>query len=346
MSRTVLLAILPWLGLLLGSLACLLLLIRLSTARFEWRRLLSLHEDQAGSAQALSFVLTLPLFVWFLMVIVQVSQLMIGRIVVEYAALAAARSAVVWLPAKLDDASEPANCIGPWRPDPDVSAPDAVLPTLLATDEDYGPIGGGRGGRTYPLTAESMLGSPKYQKIKSAAVTAVMPICPSRDLGLSLPPDGSAAAGIIQRIYHAMVPSSNVHPEWIDRRIRNKLAYAMEYTSVEMRVFHPNQEPPLDPREWPPDSDSLRLCPFRPNEYGWQDTITVTVTHQMALLPGPGSLLFRWRMVGRPDGSPDTGAQKIRERAPRRLYTYPLTASATLGNEGEESVIPYEYHVY
>jgi hypothetical protein len=276
------------------------------------------------------------------MMIVQASQLMIGQMVVEYAAFATARSAIVWLPAKLDGSSELANSLGLQRPDPDLTAPDTVLPVLAPTDPNYGPLDGGR---TYPITAESALGSAKYQKVKSAAVMAVMPVCPSRDLEISLPAQGSVAAGIIQTIYHAMVPGSNQHPAWIDRRIRNKLAYAMEYTSVDLRIFHPNREPPLDPREWPPDSDFLRLCPFRPNEYGWQDTITVTVTHQMALLPGPGSLLFRWRMVGRPDGRPDTGAQKVMERQQRKLYTYPLTASATLGNEGEESVIPYEYHV-
>ena len=44
-----------------------------------------------GSVQTLSFVLTLPIFIMVMMLIVQVSQLMIGLIVVHYAAYAAAR---------------------------------------------------------------------------------------------------------------------------------------------------------------------------------------------------------------------------------------------------------------
>ena len=51
--------------------------------------------------QSLSFVLTLPLFIMVMMMIVQVSQLMIGMVVVHYAAFAAARSAAVWIPAAM-----------------------------------------------------------------------------------------------------------------------------------------------------------------------------------------------------------------------------------------------------
>ena len=51
--------------------------------------------------QSLSFVLTLPVFILVMMMIVQVSQLMIGIVVVHYAAFAAARSAAVWIPAAM-----------------------------------------------------------------------------------------------------------------------------------------------------------------------------------------------------------------------------------------------------
>ena len=51
--------------------------------------------------QSLSFVLTLPVFIFIMMMIVQVSQLMIGIVVVHYAAFAAARSAAVWIPAAM-----------------------------------------------------------------------------------------------------------------------------------------------------------------------------------------------------------------------------------------------------
>ena len=57
-------------------------------ARFS--RLRNLHGDQCGAVQSLSFVLVLPLFVMVMLFIVQVSQLMIGTIVVHYSAYAAA----------------------------------------------------------------------------------------------------------------------------------------------------------------------------------------------------------------------------------------------------------------
>ena len=88
MTRAVLLACVPWLLVLIASLGVLYVLARISRARMELGRLRRLHADQQGSAQSLSFVLTLPLFIMVLMFIVQVSQLMIGQVVVEYAAFA------------------------------------------------------------------------------------------------------------------------------------------------------------------------------------------------------------------------------------------------------------------
>ena len=118
MGRAVLQACLPWLALLLVSCACAYLLVRVNRSRIELRRLRRLHRDQLGSAQTLSFVLTLPFFVMIMLFIVQVSQLMIGAIVVHYAAFAAARSAIVWIPAALNDA-EWRNRISSYTEDPE-----------------------------------------------------------------------------------------------------------------------------------------------------------------------------------------------------------------------------------
>src|SRR5687767_11915386 len=62
---------------------------------------LDLHADELGSVQSLSFVLTVPLFIMLMLLAVQITQLMIGQIVVHYAAFAAARSAAVWIPARV-----------------------------------------------------------------------------------------------------------------------------------------------------------------------------------------------------------------------------------------------------
>jgi hypothetical protein len=328
MSRVILLSCLPWLGLLLGTLAFLVLLARAGQARVDWHRLRQLHEEQTGSAQSLSFVLTLPLFVWAMMLIVQVSQLMIAQVVLEYAAFAAARSATVWIPARVDPAFEPVNSISAFAVDPE--APDQVYPITNSSDPNYGPI---EGGLTYLVAP----GSPKYGKIASAALLALMPVCPSRDLGATLPAQSVGLADAVRDAYVGMTPGSAAGPEAIDRRVRNKLAYAMENTSVELRFYHTNRypEPPLMTYYILPDPDQFRF-----NEMGWQDTVTVKVKHDLALLPGPGRLLWRWRNVGRAGGAPDTGAERITHN--RRTYTYPLEASATLGIEGLEPVVPYE----
>ena len=174
MGRAVVEACLPWLALLLLSFACAYLLVRLNRSRIELGRIGRLHRDQAGGVQSLSFVLTLPVFVIVMLFIVQVSQLMIGTIVVHYAAFAAARSAAVWIPARLGH-EETENCISAHYADPE--AEDQVPLMLDPLDPNYGP---GEGGMTYIIQP----GSPKYDKIASAAVMACMSISPSRDLGL------------------------------------------------------------------------------------------------------------------------------------------------------------------
>jgi hypothetical protein len=337
MGRAVVQACLPWLALLLLGCGLAYLLVRLNRSRIELRRLGGLHRDQAGGVQSLSFVLTLPIFVMVMLLIVQVSQLMIGTIMVHYAAFAAARSAAVWIPSRLGQ-GETENCISVYSAEPgsEEQAPRVLDPL----DEDYGP---GEGGVTYIVEP----GSPKYEKIASAAVMACMSVCPSRDLGLALPGENQGTAEIVKLLYQAMAPGFEQNPR-IPRRLENKLAYALQATQVEVRFYHTHSypEPPLVP--YPHLDDDLRdlTVEFMPNELGWQDSITVTVKHQLALLPGPGRLLAR--TVRRPTqgvpGSRDTLAETIGRLG--RVYVYPLEASATMGNEGEKSVIPYEYHAY
>lgn len=332
MGRAVLQACLPWLALLVVSLGCAYWLVRVNRSRIELRRLRQLHRDQLGSAQTLSFVLTLPFFVMIMLFIVQVSQLMIGTIVVHYAAFSAARSAIVWIPAALDDA-EWRNCISSYVIDPE--AEDQVIPVTDPSDENYGPA---EGGVTYLVAP----GSRKYDKIASAAVMACMPIAPSRDLGLDLSGPTPLAADIIKATYAAMDPDCETNRR-IPARLENKLAYALKNTEVEIRFFHKNSEPPLVMYLPLAEVGELYIHPeFEYNELGWQDQITVRVKHKLALLPGPGRMLAR--EVRSPDGSPDEVSRAIGHND--SVYVYPLEASATLGNEGQKSVIPYDYDLY
>lgn len=363
MMRGILHAWLPWLAILVACFVIAYALVRLSGARLKLGRLRRLHADQRGAVQSLSFVLTLPLFIMVVLFIVQVSQLMIGIVVVHYAAYAAARSASVWIPARLP-LPERENCISSYAADAD--APDQTPPVLDPESPNYGP---GQGGMTNLVAP----GGPKYNKIAMAAVVACVPICPSRSYGYSLPGDSAATAAALKAAYADLSPSSTANAK-IPGRLENKLAYAMHNTAVEVRFFHKNEEPPLvtydlgDARE-----------EFCYNELGWQDQVTVKVKHDFLLLPGAGRLLagfvFGYHSSGSsgsgtatsPGGSGSSGSSASAGCSGQSVastmsgsdylgpdpvpklqltdghYTYPLEASITMGIEGEKLVIPYEY---
>ena len=273
MARAILTACSPWLVSLLVLFLAAWALVRYSRAQLRLGRLFRLHRDEAGSVQSLSFVLTLPVFIMIILMIVQVSQLMIGIVVVHYAAFAAARSAAVWIPAAMP-APEGPCCISSYGVDPD--APDQISPELDPTAANYGP---GSGGLTYIIEP----GSEKFNKIASAAILACVPISPSRNLGLQAPA-ATQMATVLKAAYARLCPSSNAA---IGPRLDHKLAYAIANTDVQIRFFHKNQEPPLETYYLPDD-----LGEFYFNEVGWQDMITVTVNYQFPLLPGAGRF---WR---------------------------------------------------
>ena len=325
MNRAMLQACCPWLMLLLASFLVAWLVVRISQARLNLRRLRRLHADQAGSVQSLSFVLTLPVFIMVILFIVQVSQLVIATIVVHYAAFAAARSASVWIPAHVSGTEETADRISFYYADPNVG--NQVFPIVDPTDEAFGPR---EGGVTYIIEPAG----PKYRKIASAAVMACMSISPSRKV--DTPGSPAVDWGDLESIkaaYHSLSPTST--DSKIDERLTNKFAYATANTKVELRFFHKNKEPPLVPW-WRLDDENE----FYFNEVGWQDLITVTVKYRLALLPGPGRLLFR--STAKPDPISDTIHEQVNEVG---FYAYPLEASATIGNEGEKSEVPYAYQL-
>ena len=320
MARAILTACLPWFAVLVVLILAAWALVRFSRVQLRLGRLLELHRDEVGSVQSLSFVLTLPLFIMIMLMIVQASQLMIGTVVVHYAAFAAARSAAVWIPAAMAEPEGPC-CISSYSVDP--QAPDQTPPELNPTASDYGP---GSGGLTYKIQP----GSPKFNKIALAAILACVPISPSRDLGLQV--TAAQMDAVLKEAYGTLSPSSSANSA-IGPRLDHKLAYAMNNTDVQIRFFHKNQEPPLQTYDQPDDPGEFYF-----NEVGWQDTITVTVNYQYPLLPGAGRMLARF--VAGPGGT-DPVASSIGKHD--GVYTYPLQASATIGNEGEKSVVSYVY---
>ncbi|MBM4093911.1 MAG: pilus assembly protein [Planctomycetes bacterium] len=313
MNRETLIACLPYIGGIVGLLLCQAVVIRLSGARVRWAQLKQLHADQAGAAQSLSFVLTFPLFLFVMMFVVQLCLITMARISVEYAAFAAARSAMVWISANLGDEDYAENRVGP-----------PIVPVRQYEAN----------GRNYTVYQLIPTGE-KFAKIHLAAAMACLPICPSGNKGVEPTHPGNAALPSIERAYVAMAPDS-VSNLRIPSRLRNKLAYALANTWIAIEVHHCGDQisggdPPLYP-EMPLQLDFPSRY-LRPNEIGWQDQIYVTVAHDYALIPGAGRLL-----TNRTSSSINAyAAPKDDVRLAGNVYVRTLMATARLGNEGQKA---------
>lgn len=309
MLRSALIACLPWFAMLLALVALLWLLLKFCRPPVSWQRLATLHRNQTGGVQSLSFVVTLPIFVMVMMLIVQVSQVMIANLVVQYAAFSAARSAVVWLPARVQWDSQRYE----WENSMGVPA---VVTFDRGDFDDNGIEYWDWLVQPAPFPPNGSDGadrSAKLYRIHRAAALACMPIAPSRDAG-----GGAASTPLIdsaQRAYLAVSPESAGNQR-APARVANKLSYSLRNTTIELRRTAPPAWDPILGRVWSPT---------------WHDQLSLTVTHQYALLPGPGRLLARSVVRG--------GQDSVSGRIDRSgtFYTIPITATATLPNEGEVS---------
>lgn len=350
MHRIVLEACLPWLLLIVAAVACLFLLAHISGARMEFARLRRLHACQKGSVQSLSFVLTLPLFIMIVMFIVQVSQLMGAITVVHYAAFAAARAAVVWVPANVSTASLSAFMFDPgipgtlWSPVNSGEPANVLLvpnPRSQQTAYTFGSTPGSNAGAgTMPIGIETPPQYWKVRKIWNAACMACAPIAPSRKLFNETVT--STISPTMSQLYATMVPSSTSNPK-ISQRLQNKLAYSAKNTFIEIDGIDKDGATVGGNRSYNPWQAGNPNGPFwNPFELGWEDPLTVTVTHNFALLPGPG----RWLIakLANANGTPDRVSGTIQVQngdTNEKMYYTVLTASATLSNEGFKSVMPY-----
>ncbi len=323
MLRAVLISWIPSLIALGASFGLLILLIRGSKAKFQLSRIRQIHTCQRGGVQSLAFVVTFPLFLAILMFIVQVSQLMIALVVVNYAAFTSARSASVWAPAFVDDFYAPMG--------DDFDGQNEFPPGIAP---------GTGNAIVLDMSSVDNMGCYKYDRIWRSAVLACAPIAPSRD---ALDGQSSGVLGGtdldegLQRFYPAFDPNSETNPR-IATRLNNKAAYSMLATSVRLSFEDRNSEPREGTVTYNPIGHPI--VEYYPSEVGWQDPITVTVTHHFALLPGPGRMLDR--LLVRQDGAPDRVSDRINDQG-NGLYTTPLTASATMTAEGLRSVRPYVY---
>lgn len=309
MTQQIIIALLPWAIVVVVAVIIARILVGLCGAKLNLGRLKSINRCETGSVQSLSFVLTLPFFVMIIMLIVQVSQIMIANIVVHYAAYASVRAAVVWIPTNTNF-DETQNRI-------------SSISLIEVTEE----------GSHYQIFPSG----DKFQEINQAAVLAVMPLGPSRDLGYTMDGYGQQSANALINLY-AGLDSDSLSNSLIPTRLWNKLAYSYQNTFVEVDFWHrvgPHfdyQDPPLQYeyliRPYPDE--------YYDNELGWQDHITATVSYNIPLLPGPVRLFApaaRRGDVSRTDVNGQT-------------YAFLISASATMMNEGEKPLLFYWQEEY
>lgn len=285
------------------------LMLRVSGAKLNLRRLRKIHSCQDGGVQSLAFVLTVPIFLVTVMFIVQVSQLMIGTMVVNYSAYAAARAATVWVAAETDELPQNELWFDIAEGDPAVITP-----------------------------ADFSQHSLKYQKIYAAAAMAVAPISPSRNTGQVMSARVEPIAQSMEQAYAALDPTA-ANNSRMPVRIRNKLAYAFNNTAVriEFEDKHSRRGPTYNPRRLVIEDDGSTYRDWNRHEIGWDDPITITVSHDFAMIPGPGRFLAKYLV--RADGQPDTVSDRMDRNG--SLYTTTIWASATMTNDGFKSVVPY-----
>jgi hypothetical protein len=292
-------------------------LLRLQRCQVDWSRLRHLPGDQVGAVQSLSFVLTVPLFILIMLFIVQLSQITIGKIVVEYAAQTAARSARVWIPASLGPGHERENQM-------------MGLQYLGRFRDEHGV--------NFDRFRVASVDSEKMRKIHFAAAMSCVSISPSRNVAATGLPMAPQAIASLDRALHLYWPAAAQNPK-VAARLSHKLNYALDQTRVQIEVLHRLSDEP-------PNADyAPRYDEFVNGEIGWQDQLVVSVEHQFALLPGPGRILARRATA--PIGSPSLGnegsdelARRVRTQG-RGLYQYALTATARVHNEGDKPAFEY-----
>ncbi len=280
-----------------------------------WQRLRSrlrgLDECEDGGVQSLALVLTLPFFVGTILLLVQLSQVLIGIMTVHYAAFASARAAVVWIPS--------------WVEDQDPTRGND------ATGEDEIDVYFTRG-QPIDLIPGVAQNSRKFREIQAAAVQACVAISPARAV------NGPRAGGSdVSDAVDAFLAFQNLTNDPRIGRWRTAAANRWSYSAANTRVRlafmgQPRLSPTYNPVGHP-------VVPHEGNEAGWDESVTVIVSHEVSLVPGPGRWLFQRVMWGRVPG----GLAANWVGASGRLDRVPVVGSATLTLAGLQSNRPFVY---
>lgn len=250
-------------------------------------RLRELPDCQEGGVQSLALVMTLPMLIGSLLLVVQLAQVLLGVMTVQYAAFSAARSAAVWIPA-------------------DVELPENQISTALVR------------GQPVDLTAGMRAGSRKFQEIFAAAAQACVAISPARRV------DGprTTTVEVIESVDAFLQFQQLGNDPRISRwrtAAGNRWSYAFANTQVRLAFLgQPRLTPTYNPIDHP-------VIPYQQNEASWDESVTVIVQHEVSLVPGPGRMLFQrakwgsaplglaanWTTSGRRDRVPVFGSATV-----------------------------------
>ncbi len=280
----------------------------------SWHRLRSrmrgLDDCEEGGVQSLALVLTLPFFVGTILLLVQLCQVLLGVMTVQYAAFAAARSAVVWIPAWVEDQD--------FDRGQDVSTENEINAPIIQ-------------GQPIDITDERRQNSRKFREIQAAAVQACVSISPARSVN-----GPRAGAGEVDESVDAFLAFQNLTNDPRIARWRlatsNRWSYSAANTRVRLAFLgQPRLTPTYNPIGHP-------VVPHNDYEAGWDEAVTAIVLHEVSLVPGPGRWLFQNATWGRvPNNLAENWAGS------GRLDRVPVVGSATLTLAGLQSNRPIHY---
>ncbi len=283
-------------------------------ASTPWHRLHSrlrgLDDCEEGGVQSLALVLTLPFFIGTILLLVQLCQVLLGVMTVQYAAFAAARSAVVWVPAWVEDED--------FDRGQDASTENEINAPIVR-------------GQPIDLTVERRQNSRKFREIHAAAVQACVSISPARSV------NGPRATGRdVDESVDAFLAFQNLtnDPRLARWRLAtsNRWSYSAANTRVRLAFLgQPRLTPTYNPIGHP-------VVPHNDYEAGWDEAVTAIVVHEVSLVPGPGRWLFQNATWGRVPNDlaanwPGSG----------RLDRVPVVGSVTLTLAGLQSNRPIHY---
>jgi hypothetical protein len=251
--------------------------------------------------------MTMPVFIIMAMFIVQIAHFMVGLMVVNYAAFAAARYAIVWVPAAIEQ--------GDAEYDKPNRLPEIAIP-------------GQNNGILLDINSQYITSSRKCQEIFAAAAKACAIASPSKAYATGSSQLSQSYATATQNAYAALIPGSTSNFR-IPGRLSQKLKYSFENTSVRVDFIDLNSErgPTYNPIGHP-------VALYYPHEVGWQDPLMVTVEHKFALFPGPGKYLAA--ILVDQQGNRSTVSDRVDQS--NGIFKTTIKATAMLTNEGRLSL--------